>query len=499
VALPRAETRRLAPGPGPVALAKPEAPALVYAELHQRTLARLAPPSVLVDASDNVVHASEDAGTFLRLSGGGPSMQVLVQAPPEVRADLRTALSQARKSGQPVHIGPIRYPQDGRERAVTLSVVPVACAGAAAEGLWLVQFASVELASDSAAPRQLADLGMRELEEALQRARRNFQQASKEAEAANAELVRSNERLRATVEDLRTDIEEFKVHHEEIQSRNEELYTINTELQARVEETSKVNDDLRNLIASTDIATLFLDPRLRIQRYTPSVTRIFNIIAADVGRRMADLSGKIDTAQLLNEVVGVFASGQPSEREARSSDGCDYIVRVHPYRTAYERIEGAVVTFFDVSRWRKTERALRESEQRLALAFAGLPFGLGIIGPDGATVMLNEVMRRFVPTGVMPSRDPARVARWRAWGAAGAPLAPDDFPGARALRGESVMNGVQMLYTDAGGRETWTEVRSAPLLDGDGNITGALVVVIDVDRLKRSEEAAQQSAQRQAF
>jgi len=99
----------------------------------------------------------------------------------------------------------------------------------------------------------------------------------------------------------------------------------------------------------------------------------------------------------------------------------------------------------------------------------------------------------------MPSRDPGRVARWRSWDAAGAPVAPQDFPGARALRGESEMRGMQMLYTDDDGQETWTEVRSAPLLDGEGRISGALAVVIDVDRIKRSEEAARESARRQAF
>ena len=370
-----------------------------FAELHQRTLASLAPPSVLVNAKGEVVHASGQAAAFLRYGGGEPSTQVLALALPELRSELRSAMFQAQKSGEPAYTGPVRYARDGGEGVVSLAVVPVPDA-ALAEPLLLVQFNAAELpAADTGTQADAADPRVRELEAALLRAQRSLAQTNEQADAAQAQLARVNAALQGKVEGLRASVEELEIHREEMQSRNEELYTVNAELQIRLEETSKANDDLSNLIASTDIATLFLDRRLRIQRYTPHVTRIFNIIAADVGRPLAHITSRLETTGLLDEVVGVFASGQPIEREARSSDGRDYIVRVHPYRTAYERIEGAVLTFFDISSRRHAEKAQRESEQRLALAFAALPLGLGIIDRDGSMVMLNEVMRRFMPNG----------------------------------------------------------------------------------------------------
>jgi PAS domain S-box-containing protein len=140
--------------------------------------------------------------------------------------------------------------------------------------------------------------------------------------------------------------------------------------------------------------------------------------------------------------------------------------------------------------------ALGESERRLALAFKTLPIGIALIDADGETVMANDEMRRFLPTGVIPSRDPAHVSRWLGLDADGRIVPPKQFPGARALRGEVVSPGLQMVYRNHEGRETWTEVLSAPLLEESGKVTGALTVVIDVDRIKRSEEAARASEQR---
>ena len=144
----------------------------------------------------------------------------------------------------------------------------------------------------------------------------------------------------------------------------------------------------------------------------------------------------------------------------------------------------------------QAEAARRESEELLALAFRTLPVGIAIVGADGETVMANDEMRRFLPTGKIPSRDPGRSTRWRGWDGKGEMVRPDNFPGARALRGEAVSPGMQMLYRDDGGAEIWTEVSSAPMRNSDGQINAAITVVIDVNRIKRSEEAARASEER---
>lgn len=144
----------------------------------------------------------------------------------------------------------------------------------------------------------------------------------------------------------------------------------------------------------------------------------------------------------------------------------------------------------------RSEAALGASEQRLALAFGALPVGIAIVNAAGELVTINEEMRRFLPTGRLPSLDPERSGRWQSWDADGRSVRPENFPSARALRGEAASSGVQMLYRDDSNVEVWTEVKSVPLPDADGRVIGAITVVVDVDRVKRSEEAAQASEER---
>lgn len=144
----------------------------------------------------------------------------------------------------------------------------------------------------------------------------------------------------------------------------------------------------------------------------------------------------------------------------------------------------------------RAETALRGSEARLAAAFESVPVGVAVINAEGAAVLFNQEYRRFLPTGVIPSRDPARQGRWRAWNAEGQLLDPQDFPGARALRGETVVPGQEMLFTNDDGRECWTSVSTAPIRDGTGKVTGAVAVISDIDAAKRVADALRESEQR---
>jgi two-component system CheB/CheR fusion protein len=340
-----------------------------YAELHQRALARFAPPSAVIDRESNIMHMSELAGRFLRLAGGEPSRNLLNLVLPELRLELRSAIYQAVQSDASVECRPIEIPDKPELGPVAMTVRPFRDDEAETDFL-LVLFERFEAAPDKVlAPHQNGShaVVLAQLEQELQRKREQLQETIENSEISTEELRASNEELQAINEELRSATEELETSKEELQSVNEELITVNYELKVKVEETGKANDDLNNLIASTDIATIFVDSGLRIKRFTPRAADLFSIIVSDIGRSLLDLTHKLDYDNLAEDVGATFDTLRPVEREVRSIEGRYYIVRLLPYRTNEDRIEGAVMTFFDITARRQAEEQARASEARMRM------------------------------------------------------------------------------------------------------------------------------------
>ena len=340
-----------------------------YAEVHQRALATSAPPSVVLDREGNVVHMSQDAGQFLRLGGGELSRNVLALVLPDLRLELRSALYQSNQSANSIQCRHIAVKLPERTVTVAMKVQPYRDEESANEFV-LVLFSEVPpdlTIVPAGASLDGNDKVLTQLEAELQRKKEQLQETIEHSEISTEELRASNEELQAINEELRSATEELETSKEELQSVNEELITVNYELKVKVEETGKANDDLNNLIASTDIATVFVDSGLRIKRFTPRAADIFSIIPSDIGRSLLDLTHKLDYDHLADDVGTTFDTLRLVEREVRSNDGRFYIVRLLPYRTVEDRIEGAVMTFFDISARRRVEEQLRASDARMRL------------------------------------------------------------------------------------------------------------------------------------
>jgi len=342
-----------------------------YAELHQRALAQASPPSVVIDREGNLVHVSEQAGVFLRMAGGEPSRNLLALVLPELRLELRSAMYQVGQNAGSVDCRPVELAGDGAPGMIAMAV-SVFRDEESEDDFMLVLFRRTDSSAGAGAavpvrPDGSHDVVLSQLEAELQRKREQLQETIEYSEISTEELRASNEELQAINEELRSATEELETSKEELQSVNEELVTVNYELKVKVEETSKANDDLNNLIASTDIATIFVDSGLRIKRFTPRAADLFSIIATDVGRSLLDLTHKLDYDQLAEDVSVTFETLRPVEREVRSNEGRCYIVRLLPYRTNEDRIEGAVMTFFDITARRQAEEQARASEARMRM------------------------------------------------------------------------------------------------------------------------------------
>ncbi|HJU27427.1 MAG TPA: CheR family methyltransferase, partial [Rhodanobacteraceae bacterium] len=365
-----------------------------FADVHQRVLEFYAPPSVIVDHDSNIVHLSEHAGRFLRMPGGAPTHNLVAAVDPALRTDLRSTLFQALHTNKSTEVR-VKVEEDGKPvRFVNIVARPFRDAEAGAEFV-LVMFHEVEDALganlEKPAGEAQENAVLRNMEEELQRTRDRLQATIEQYETSNEELKASNEELQAINEELRSATEELETSKEELQSVNEELTTVTFELKTKVEETAKVNDDLQNFIASTDIATIFVDPGLRIKRYTPRATDIFNIIPTDIGRSLLDITSRLDYPQLTEDARATFESLKVIEREVRSADWRWYVARVLPYRTAENRIDGAVLTFIDTTTLRMVEQRINAGEEQLRVAAeSARDYAIMVLDENGIVTAWNS-------------------------------------------------------------------------------------------------------------
>ena len=205
----------------------------------------------------------------------------------------------------------------------------------------------------------------RHLEEEIMRLKAQLRSSNEHHEFQQEELKASNEELQAMNEELRSSAEELETSKEELQSINEELRTVNQELKVKIEETSLTSNNLQNLINSTDIGTIFLDRSLRVALFTPAAKNIFNLIPADYGRPLSDITGKLDFSSLLQDVEKVLEKLVTTEQEVSTNEGKTFLMRISPYRTSEDRINGIVLTFVDITTRKENELELKKNLDEL--------------------------------------------------------------------------------------------------------------------------------------
>ncbi len=321
-------------------------------------LDRFAPAFVVVAADGAVVEFSSRVGRYLEPAPGLPNQNVLSMARPGLGAHLRTALQQAVETGRSVEESGILIAGEGVRR-ITLAVEPLPEQGA--NTLYLVVFVEAgqqagEVKAEPAASVASDSHLDTSIEVELRDTREQPPAITKEHQAAVEELLSVNEELQSTNEEL-------KASKEETQSINEELEAVNSQLARKVDELHGKNIDLKNLFESTQVATIFLDTCLVVRNFTPAVANIYNLIPSDVGRPMTDIVGQLRYTGLQDDVRHALATLEPLERRITREDGtAHYLIKILPYRNPDSTVDGALVTFVDV-----TSIVLAEQHQRLLI------------------------------------------------------------------------------------------------------------------------------------
>jgi two-component system CheB/CheR fusion protein len=373
----------------------------------QLVLRQFAPAYVIVNAEGDLVQASGRTGKYLELPSGAPDTNVFNMARPGLRMQLRAALHKAMGSGQRAVHQNINIDVNGGRQEIDLAVQSLRVEGTP-EPFYAIVFqdhGTIKPTTDaerSPSEDDVTQANVRQLEVDLQSTREQLQTATEELESSNEELKSSNEELQSINEELQSTNEELETSKEELQSINEELQTVNAELSSRVDELTRANNDMHNLLESTQIAAVFLDRDLLVKRFTPTAKDVFRLIESDAGRPIMHVRSLVELNDLQADAERVLRTLHVIERPVNNTEtGTRYMMRMLPYRTADNVISGIVLTFTDVTRMTTAEARIEQLARDLR-----------------ARVDELEILLDLVPVGVMIAesspRSPVLINRYGA-------------------------------------------------------------------------------------
>jgi two-component system CheB/CheR fusion protein len=369
--------------------------AFLFGELHLKLLEQYAPPSLVINDKLDVVHLSENPGRYLQFRGGEASANFLELIHPDIRLQLRSAIFRANHQGHSVTLANLAVHVGDETELTDVHVRPLAQKNERQDFTLIVfEKKSAGLPPEPLPPGATEPLNQH-LETELLHIKQQLGASIEQYEAANEELKASNEELQAMNEELRSSAEELETSKEELQSVNEELITVNHELKGKVEELSRANSDLQNLMASTGVGTVFLDRELRIKRFTAEAQKIFNLIPGDIGRPLTDITHKLHYDQFISDAEEVLRSLRQIEREVPDGGDTWFAARMNPYRTIEDKIDGVVISFIDITARKRAENDVARQMEKMRKVFEVEAVGVVFFTVHGAITDANDAFLRM--------------------------------------------------------------------------------------------------------
>jgi len=365
----------------------------------QLLLQHFSPPGVLVNENGDIIYISGHTGKYLEPAVGKANFNIFAMLREGLRNEFPAAFRKAIIKKEAVVLRNIKVGTNGGTQTLNISIQWID-KPELLNGTVMIIFTDVPDITDiklriKKGKKTLNSISQSELEKELQHAREEIQNTLEEMQTSQEELKSTNEELQSTNEELQSTNEELTTSKEEMQSLNEELQTVNAELQSKVDDFSRVNNDMKNLLNSTDIATLFLDKELNIRRFTNEATKIFKLLKSDIGRPFTDLVSDLIYPELAADAIEVLRTLVFIQKPIPTKDGRWFSNRIMPYRTFDDRIDGLVITFFNISDLKQVEVQLHETEQMHRLLLNSSSDVIIKLSTDWKILEFNPEAERF--------------------------------------------------------------------------------------------------------
>ncbi len=459
-------------------------------------LSEFIPPSVIVDENYNIVHTIHNVNKFLNIPTGQISLNILKMLPDELSTMVSSIMRRARKNKQEVVYENIRLQSlDGQMMTVSGRMLNDK---KFKEIYYIISFQVKEKTKAKADDTTIEKVDVdsqyqeriNELEKELQYTKENLQATVEELETSNEELQSSNEELIASNEELQST-------NEELQSVNEELYTVNAEHQDKIEELTQLNNDMNNLLKNTNIGTLFIDSQLRIRKITDIAAKITNIRDSDVGRPIDHISLDHIYKNFIEDINEVLENLQQKETEITKEDGTWYLLRILPYRTAENAVDGIIVTFIDITRLKKIEKEKDTTYELIYKTLEYNPVASTIVDESGAITFANKKAESLF--GITQKQIRERNfddLKWEITDMEENQIPSDDLPFSRVMKTHKPIYRYQHYIKIPQKEKRLLSINGAPMYNQEGKVNGVVFTLEDVTELKKAEIAIKESEEK---
>jgi len=435
------------------------------------------PPSVLIDSSDNIVHVINDVSPFIKFNPGQFSQNLFSNLSHEFSLFVSTLVRKLKKDGKQTAFESLISIKGFEGKKVTVEGREII---SDRTSFYMLSFRVDPLVQEKTTTAEIPQIinmddhyynRVSELEKELQFTKESLQATVEELETSNEELQSSNEELIASNEELQST-------NEELQSVNEELYTVNSEYQIKIEELTRLNNDINNLLKNTEVGALYLDRNLCIRKITPIVSRITNILQSDIGRPITHIALTNISTSLLEDIQKVVETLQPIDSELILNDNLTYYTRIRPYRTDFNAVDGILITFIDISNLKFVQNELINSKALFEKILENSPIAKTMVNADGMITYANKKAETLL--GITKNQIINRTfdaSEWEITDLDGKPIPEDDLPFSIIKKtGKTLENYKHYIKIPEQSRELLV-INGTPIINSENVFEGAVFAI----------------------